>query len=422
MNFKFVHSADIHLDSPLRGLDRYEGAPVDRLRGATRRAFENLVQLCLDERAAFLLIAGDLYDGDWPDYNTGLFFLSQVKRLHKAGIGVYMVRGNHDAQSPLSKSLSLRNSEGIHDFASARAETKVLDELGVAIHGRGYPKWDTKDDLSLKYPQALSGYFNIGILHTCADGRAGHDDYAPCKIDGLVAKGYDYWALGHVHAREVIRTDPWIVFPGNLQGRHARENGPKGASLVSVEDGRVASVEHRALDEVRWVRCEVDASAAASADDVVDLVRAALEREVGDADGRIVAARVVVAGVTDAHVVLAHDAERYRNEIRARAAELDGVWVEKINLATRARIDLEALMDRDDPIGGLLRSFKALRCDDERLAAYTRHFKELFDKLPKEYRDSEDALRLTEGATVRDLIDEIEATLLPELLAGGHES
>ncbi len=417
--FTFIHSADIHLDSPLRGLDRYDGAPVDRLRGATRRAFENLVQLCIEEAASFLLIAGDLYDGDWPDYNTGLYFLSQLKRLRSAGVGVYLVRGNHDAQSPVSRSLRL--PEGAHDFTTAKAETRLLDDLGVAIHGRSYPKWDTRDNLALSYPAARAGYFNLGLLHTCAEGREGHESYAPCKVEELVAKGYDYWALGHVHAREELRTDPWIVFPGNLQGRHARETGAKGASIVKVDDGRVASVEHRALDEVRWARCEVDASMAGSAGDVVDLVQGTLEEQSAAAGGRMLAARVLVRGVTDAHAALSREAEKYRNEIRARASELDGVWVEKVQLATRPRVDLAALMDRDDPVGGLLRSLQALRGDHARLQAYTRHFKELMDKLPKEYRDSDDALRLSEGAAIRELLGDIEASLLPELLAGGTE-
>jgi len=422
MEFKFVHAADIHLDSPLRGLDRYEGAPADRMRGATRRAFENLMRLCLDEEAAFLLIAGDLYDGDWPDYNTGLFFLSQVKRLRDAGIGVYMIRGNHDAQSHLTKSLSLRLPSGIHDLSTAKAETKEIEALGVAIHGRGYPKWDTKEDLSLTYPTARPGYFNIGLLHTCADGRDGHAGYAPCKVDGLVSRGYDYWALGHVHAREVLREEPWIVFPGNLQGRHAREVGPKGASVVTVEDNAVKAVEHRAVDDVRWARCEVDASAAASADDVVDLVRISLERAAEAASDRTLSVRVMVHGATDAHAALSHDVEKYRQEIRARANDLETVWVEKIKVTTRARVGLSTLMDRDDPVGGLLRSLRALRQDEAALASHTRHFKELTDKLPKEYLQSDEALRLTEAATVRDLLDDIESFLLPELLAGGLES
>lgn len=422
MAFKFVHAADIHLDSPLRGLDRYEGAPAERLRSATRRAFENLVRLCLDEEAAFLLIAGDLYDGDWPDYNTGLFFLSQVARLRAAGISVYMIRGNHDAKSKLTASLSLRLPEGVFDLSTSRAETKTREDLGVAIHGRGYAKWNTTEDLSATYPAPLSGYFNIGLLHTCADGRADHDSYAPCKVDGLVAKGYEYWALGHVHAREVIRKEPWILFPGNLQGRNARETGPKGASLVTVDGGSVSLVEDRALDDVRWVRCDVDASAAASADDVVDLVRLSLQREADDAGDRTVGARVIVQGATEAHAALSHDAEKYRQEIRAAANDLGRVWVEKIKVTTRARVGLDTLMDRDDPIGGLLRSLRSLRGDDAALAAHARRFEDLVRKLPAEYLQADDALRLTEPGTVRELLDEVEAFLLPELLAGGHEA
>ncbi len=146
-----------------------------------------------------------------------------------------------------------------------------------------------------------------------------------------------------------------------------------------------------------------------------------LEEQSAAAGGRMLAARVLVRGVTDAHAALSREAEKYRNEIRARASELDGVWVEKVQLATRPRVDLAALMDRDDPVGGLLRLLQALRGDHARLQAYTRHFKELMDKLPKEYRDSDDALRLSEGAAIRELLGDIEASLLPELLAGGTE-
>lgn len=421
MDFKFVHSADIHLDSPLRGLDRYEGAPTDRLRGATRRAFENLVQLCLDEKAAFLLIAGDLYDGDWPDYNTGLFFLSQVKRLREAGIAVYMIRGNHDTKSKLTASLSLRLPEGVYDLTTARAETRVLDDFGVAIHGRGYPKWNTTEDLSLTYPEPLDGYFNIGLLHTCAEKHGDHERYAPCTLGGLVAKGYGYWALGHVHAHEVLHREPWVVFPGNLQGRHAREIGPKGAAVVTVEDGNIA-IEHRALDDVRWVRCDVDASKARSADDVMDLVRLSLKEQADSASDRIVGARVVVSGATDAHAALAHDTEKYRQEIHAAANDLDRVWVEKIKVSTRARLDIATLLTRDDPVGGLLQSLKKLRADEVALKAYTPYFKELSEKLPEEYKRIDEALKFDDPVTLRALLDEVEAFLLPELLAGGHES
>jgi DNA repair protein SbcD/Mre11 len=246
---KFVHAADLHIDSPLCGLERYEGAPVERIRGATPRALENLVELCLAEDAAFLLLAGDIFDGDWRDYGTGLFFVAQLARLRQAGIAVYLIRGNHDAASQVTKYLPL--PEMVHEFGWRHAETRVLEAHGVAIHGQSFATRAVTDDLTGAYPEPVRGLFNIGLLHTCADGRAGHEPYAPCSVDGLSAKGYDYWALGHAHAREVLSRDPWIVFPGNLQGRHAREIGPKGATVVTVRDGRMADVEARALDVVR---------------------------------------------------------------------------------------------------------------------------------------------------------------------------
>ncbi|HEY8945858.1 MAG TPA: DNA repair exonuclease, partial [Polyangiaceae bacterium] len=275
---KFVHAADLHIDSPLRGLERYEGAPAELIRGATRRAVEHLVDLCLAEGAHLLLLAGDLYDGDWRDYSTGLFFCQQMARLREADTQVVWIRGNHDAASRLTQ--HLRPTDNVHELPHARPATLELhvDGVSVAVHGQSFQKVKTTEDLSQRYPEPLSGALNLGLLHTALDGREGHDAYAPCRVETLVNKGYEYWALGHVHQREEVRQDPWIVFPGNLQGRHARETGKKGATLVTVRAGRIVEVEHRALDEVRWANIVFDASVAASADDVVDGVRERLAR------------------------------------------------------------------------------------------------------------------------------------------------
>jgi len=222
--FRFLHAADIHLDSPLHKLDYYEGAPIDELRQATRRALDNLVQTAIRENVSFVLISGDLYDGDWKDYNTGLYFVSQTSKLRDAGIPVYIVAGNHDAAGKISR--ALRFPESVHLFPSQKPATLRINNIEVAIHGQSFASPAVKKDLSAKYPPPLPGFFNIGMLHTCATGREGHEPYAPCTLDGLRSKGYDYWALGHVHQHEVLMDDPLIVFPGNIQGRHVRETGP----------------------------------------------------------------------------------------------------------------------------------------------------------------------------------------------------
>lgn len=225
--FRFIHAADVHLDSPLQGLELHEGAPVELLRGATRRALENLVQLAIEENVDFLVIAGDVYDGDWKDYSTGLFFRSQMVKLAAKGIPVYLIAGNHDAASVISKKLLL--PENVHVFSTRAAETKEVADHPVAIHGRGFPNRAVPENLVKDYPLAAPGKFNLGILHTSLTGKPGHDTYAPCSEKDLSEKGYGYWALGHIHQPEIISQDPWIAFPAIV-----RDDMPARRGLVVV--------------------------------------------------------------------------------------------------------------------------------------------------------------------------------------------
>ncbi|MDB4935292.1 MAG: repair exonuclease family protein YhaO [Labilithrix sp.] len=415
---KFVHAADLHIDSPLRGLDRYEGAPAARLRAATRRALENLVALCIDERAAFLLLAGDVFDGSWKDFSTGLFFATQMTRLREANIPVVIVRGNHDAMSAITKSLSLRLPDNVHELSSKKAETFEIAAADTVIHGQSFPQKATTDDLAARYPDAVRGAFNVGLLHTCVEGREGHDRYAPTSLETMRAKGYDYWALGHVHAREVLSEDPWIVFPGNLQGRHAKETGPKGASLVTVEGGTVASVEHRALDVVRWEQVIVDATGASDAIEVVDRARDALQKRGAACPDRLLAARVIVTGTTRASGALRNDADYFVAQLRAAANDAlgDGVWLEKILVQTRATFDLAVVREDAGAVGHLARRLATIKDDPAELAALAASFAELEKKLPSELREGEGALVLTDVAMLRAIVEDVEQTLLPRLL------
>jgi DNA repair exonuclease SbcCD nuclease subunit len=417
---KFVHAADLHVDSPLRGLDRYEGAPVERLRGATRRALENLVALCIDEKAAFLLLVGDVFDGSWKDYSTGLFFSSQMARLREANVPVLLVRGNHDAASSVAKALRL--PDNVRELSARKPETIELADAGVVVHGQSFSQRVTTEDLASRYPDRTSGALNVGLLHTSLDGREGHEPYAPTSLETLRSKGYDYWALGHVHAREVISTDPWVVFPGNLQGRHARETGPKGATVVAVEDGRIVSVEHRPLDVVRWEVVTVDAAPAQDPLEVVDLARVALEWCAAETDGRVLAARVVVSGRTRANAAIRRDPERFTNELRAAATDALGeaVWLEKILLDTRSTYDLDAVREEGSAMGHLARRLRAIREDPKELAELASVLAELDKKLPAELREGEGSLRLSDPTTVRALVDDVEQTLLPRLLESGE--
>ena len=249
-SFRFIHAADIHLDSPLRGLAGHEGSLSERIRTATREAFEQLVDTTIEEQAAFLIVSGDLYDGDWRDYKTGLFFVTHMGRLNAAGIPVFLLHGNHDAESQITRRLDLPSN--VRVFKSRRPETFSLDELGVALHGQSFRQRDVTENLARHYPDPIAEAFNIGVLHTGLGGKGGHANYAPCSLDDLVNKGYDYWALGHVHQAEVLKERPHIVFPGNLQGRHIRETGGKGACLITVEGREIVDFARIYIDVVRW--------------------------------------------------------------------------------------------------------------------------------------------------------------------------
>jgi DNA repair protein SbcD/Mre11 len=348
---KFVHAADLHIDSPLRGLQRYPGAPHERIRSATRRAFSALVDGCLAEQVDALVLAGDIFDRDWRDYNTGLFFVSELSRLREIGTQVLMVRGNHDAKSTITKNLRL--PEHVHEFSSRKAETVRV--AGLAFHGRSFADARVTEDLSLSYPEPEPDAFNVGILHTSLDGRTGHEPYAPTTATVLAAKGYQYWALGHVHTREVVRQTPHIVFPGNLQGRHARELGPKGALLVHVPEDRTAEVrlEARDLDILRWSLLTVDASDAETMMDLVDKTRETL-RDVLSGDV-LHAVRLVYRGRTRLRHELQNDQLRFRSELRAALTQEGDIWLEKIVIASEAAVDLAAFAARDDAPGHLAR-------------------------------------------------------------------
>jgi len=402
---RIVHAADLHIDSPLRGLPPYDGAPLAQVRDAPRRAFEKLVAFCIESKASLLLIAGDLYDGDWRDFSTGLFFANEMSRLREAGVRVAVVYGNHDAASGITPKLQL--PKNVRTFSPSKPETFVYEDLRVAVHGRSFPAKAVTEDLSVDYPAPVAGSFNIGLLHTCADGRPGHDAYAPCKLDALRARGYDYWALGHVHQREVLSEEPWVVFPGNLQGRHVREIGAKGATVIDVEDGRVASVEHVALDVVRWAECAIAMEESSSVADVIDAARAELSAELDRAEGRVLAARLVVRGPEAITGRVAAQREAVTAEIRAIANDLQRVYFEKLRVETTSAPKPLASGGWVDALATL-----ADASDEELRELAEAVLGDVTSKLPLELTGEGGALQLGDPETLRGLLREAQQALI----------
>ena len=419
--FRFLHAADIHLDSPLKGLAGQEGSAAERIRTATRGAFERLVGHAIEERVAFLVIAGDLYDGDWRDYKTGLFFVSQMGRLRAAGIPVHLLYGNHDAESRITRRLTL--PDNVNVFGSARPGSFEVEGLNAVLHGQSFRQRDVADNLAAAYPAPVTGAFNIGVLHTGLGGLGGHENYAPCTLDDLVNKGYDYWALGHVHQAQVLNERPHVVFPGNLQGRHAREVGPKGACLVSVDDGEVTDVTTLPCDVVRWAVVAVDLAQIGSVAEAEDRIRDAIESAVADrAGGRLLACRILLQGRTEIHEPLLAADDRLLAEARSTALGLgdDAAWIEKIVVATEPEVDPKALAEREDAVGELLRMLPEAGGDPRLLQPLQDDVGELIRRLPHELRSEvEDAvLKAAVDGDYAGMITEVTPYLSARLIAG----
>ena len=416
--FKFIHTADIHLDSPLRGLEAYEDAPVEEIRGATRRAFVNLVDYAIAEQVVFLLISGDLYDGNWKDYNSGIFFAHQMGRLQSANIKVVIISGNHDAASQISKSLSMPDNVTV--LFNKKPQSITIEELGVIIHGQSYATRAVNENLVMQYPQADSNYVNIGMLHTSLNGREGHENYAPCSVNDLQAKGYDYWALGHVHQREIIAEDPWIVFPGNLQGRHCREIGSKGATLVTIDAGNIIEVEHIEFDVLRWAVCQVDISGCNTTGDVYQQIRVAVEHAEAEADQKTLALRLVLVGVCSLHNDLHARERQWLEEIHSVVASFQGVWLEKVKIKTKPEADIAKLLNEDTPVASLLRTIADLSKHEQDLTTMLPELAELTTKLPADLQGMP-LLNDSKSYLTNEVLPDVQELLVARLMDQGGE-
>lgn len=412
---RFIHAADIHLDSPLVGLSRYEGAPVEALRTATRSAFSALVDLAIAESVDFMVIAGDLYDGNWRDYNTGLFFCKEMGRLAAAGIPAYVLFGNHDAQSEITKQLPL--PANVYCFSARAPQTFRMESLRVALHGQSFKTAATLDNLAAGYPDVVPGWLNIGVLHTALEGHASHSPYAPCAIPELVAKGYDYWALGHVHEYGVRHERPWVVYSGNLQGRHARETGARGAVLVTADDHAI-SVERRFVDVLRWHHLEVDASGTTQLDEVVDRIGAHLDTLVREAsDGRSLAVRITVSGRCEAHGRLFGLEHQLRAEVLAHANAMagDSLWIEKVCVETSPLLDANLLAARSDALADLSELLNAAAGDTALLQKIEEELRELVQRCPREVLESVQLLEAVRSGRLRDIVEQTAPSVLAQL-------
>ena len=293
------------------------------------------------------------------------------------------------------------------------AESEKLQELGVAVHGQSFANPAEYENLARNYPMKKNGMFNIGLLHTSLNGAEGHEPYAQCTITDLRQKEYDYWALGHVHNREVKHEEPPILFPGNIQGRHIRETGEKGCYVVEVDDRGSVCYEFHPLDVFRWEQCELAADGAERADEVIDRFASELSELMKRHDGMPLAVRVEVTGRCQAHGQLMTDLVRWTNEIRATAISVGAgrAWVEKVKFHTRPLQKIDPDSMDDGPTDELIQYCRELCADEEQLQELSKELDPLWKKLPDDLRQGEDRLDLSDPDYLRELLEEVQPML-----------
>ena len=186
---RFIHAADIHLDSPMLGIDS-DNARIDPniYRMSTRIALSNLIDFAIREKVDFITLGGDNYDGNWDSYQTGLYFLEQISRL--GDIPVVSITGNHDAANKMTLNLTFPKN-----FKQLSVDGPEVYEIvhGVRIVGQGFKDQKEKRNIVATYPRLDGSGIKIGLLHTSLDGKPGHANYAPCTLDDLRAKNYHFW-------------------------------------------------------------------------------------------------------------------------------------------------------------------------------------------------------------------------------------
>jgi DNA repair exonuclease SbcCD nuclease subunit len=379
---------------------------ADLIGNATRQAFVRTVDLCLHEQVDALLLAGDLYDGEQTSMKTARFLAEQVRRLHTSGVRVFIIRGNHDAISQITKELSL--PETVKTFmgrAEAISVERARGDFPVVVHGLSFAEPHAPESLVPKYKPPVEGAVNIGMMHTSLTGSSGHNPYAPCTLADLQGTGFHYWALGHIHKRSVVEGKCTVVMPGMPQGRDVNEAGAKSVSLVTVADDHSIRIDERLTSIAQFERVEVDATGIEEWDVLAKEISRALDKARADASSDQMVARVRLTGATPLAWRMRRDIEVLQTEAEDRASVVGRCWVEKLEVQARPPSDTQSASG--DPLIELRRLITDdVAGSDAFKAAATEAAEELRGQLPAECRHILGEDEAAFESVVANLLDE----------------
>ena len=416
---RFVHAADLHLDSPFVGL-RSTAPPnvANDLYEATFVAYENIIKLCIHEEVDALLVAGDVFDSADRSLRAQLRFIQGLEKLDEAGIRSFVCHGNHD---PLDGwQASLEYPPTCTRFGPEFQAVPVFsdDPKRAVVHGISFPTRDVYDNLVSRLKGVDSNSFSIGLMHTNVGSRPGHDQYAPCSIDDLVQSEIDYWALGHIHTREVLSAQsPTIVYPGNSQGRRLNESGARGVYLVEVANDGIVQIQFMPIDAIRWESHVLDISRTETEQELRDDLYGIAEDSLAEANGRSVVIRIKLVGRGVLHTSLSQPnfiddlLEHLEQEWSNR---MPFAWFEGMEDATAMPFNRQERILGTDFLAEVLKTVDQAKDNPELLALMQGSLDELYGhhryrKYLRECVPNKDDLS--------GLIDDAEAVIV-DLLAG----
>lgn len=384
--FSFIHTADLHLDSPFRGISEVHEKIGLELTEATFRTFNKMIDLCIEKQVDFLLITGDIYDGADRSLRAQLLFRDGLKRLSESGIKAYIVHGNHDPLDGWSANLDW--PKNVHIFKGKSVEKVLVEKDGeemAQIYGISFHNREIKTNLTNKFPkisQSKKALFTIGMLHCNVGTNTGHEPYAPCTLQDLITRNFDYWALGHVHKKAIINEDnPLVIYPGNPQGLHPKETGARGCFLVNVNENGEPTAEFIEIGFIKWFEEELSIDFLYTEQELISKIHNYIENIREEAGERSSVCRIILTGRSALHSSIARKGvlDDILRDIREdEEGEKQFVWIESIEDNTNPEIDRKSLLERKDFIGDLVRLFEEFSHDKTKIAELKEFLEPLF--------------------------------------------
>lgn len=343
----FIHAADLHLDSPMSGLKHLPPSIFKKLQESTFEAFTKIVDSAIFHNVDFIILAGDLFDGEDRSIRAQTRFRKEMERLAECGIAVYAVHGNHDHMDGRWAHLPL--PENVHIFSHEVEVAKHIAENGTSVHlyGFSYPKRHVAERMIDQYSRENGADLHIGILHGSFEGSNDHAQYAPFRINDLLEKDFDYWALGHIHKREILITQPPVIYPGNIQGRNRKETGPKGCYLVEL-DSSGAKTEFLEAAPVIWENAEIDASKSESYQEIYELCISLIEEKRQNRKGTIINLTLNEVGLSDHELRSITNGELLESLQEEEAEEESFVWISGLAVNEKRMWNKEKLAHESD--------------------------------------------------------------------------